>query len=150
MKAVFDPEGVFAALKAVVPARQRTRRTAAENAANSAGQAKRRKRLQREAWERRRATSRLRRSAPRYGDRLQDRILLVMQPGAWHSTSDIMAAAGVTRRHNAMLWQRLQPAGMVESAKDPDGTAWLNGDVIRLWRLTRRGELDREALQLLA
>lgn len=160
MKVPVDPEGVFAALRALAkkPRRQpwsEAKRRAAV-AQLQAGHVAKRKRLQREAWERRRRVRRGRRVMPRYGERLQDRILTVMQPGQWHATADLMAASGAPRHARAKLFQVIRPAGYVESAKDPEwvprpgGYKQAPGFHALLWRLTRRGELEREALLLLA
>ncbi len=160
MKAPFDPDDVFAALRALAVKGtdgRRRRRTLAENAANGLGQARRRERLRREAWERRQAElkARPKKYRPAYGDRSFDRMLLVMQPGHWHAAPEIAVAAGLRRGNRAALIQVLAPAGLVESARDPDWIRKPGGYKLApgfpgvVWRLTMLGEIEREALQLL-
>lgn len=160
MKVHFKPEDVFAALTTLATKRpdgRRVKRSLAENAANSAGQARRRERLRREAWERRQAieAARPKKRRPAYGYRVCDRLLVAMQPGQWHTAPDVTFAAGLVKGNRSALILVLAPAGMVESARDPDwirkpgGYKQAPGFPGVVWRLTALGEIEREAVLLL-
>lgn len=142
--------GVFEALTALAkrpPKKERRRMSVGEVAASvarlQAGHKRKRKRLMRQAMARR-PKGRLLRGV--YGERIQDRMLAVMQPGQWHWTADIMAAAGLHRDARGRLWQVLLRKGLVRRRSDPDGTCNRDGVVFRLWQLTKAGELEREKL----
>lgn len=124
-------------------------RIAREVARLQAAHKAKRKRLMAAALDERLAKPR-RKTDPGYGRRIQDRILRVMQPGQWHSAADIMAAADIGRNQRWVLWVTMRDRGLVVSRWDPELRDVCHGHKVpqRLFRLTRRGELERQALLL--
>lgn len=114
----------------------------------------------REAWKRRQAAKPrgVKRTAE-YGERLADRMVKAMAPGLWYGQRDITRAMGLPRGHNAKLLQELWPRRWVERRRNPAyrGAAKMaqcrpggGAEPIWLYRLTRLGELHREAVLMVA
>lgn len=91
-----------------------------------------------------------------FGDRIQDRMVARMEPGAWYGAKDMARLAGAdpTSAH-AKAKQILLPAGVVERRRNPNpvdvdhGGNWPIMAPRMIYRLTARGEALREALLLI-
>lgn len=125
-------------------------RVAREVARLQAVHVAKRKRLKAEAWSKRQANMPRRRVMPPYEKTIQARILRAMAPMCWHATADIVAAAGLGRPQRFLLFARMPARGLVVSRWDSELRDVCHGHKVRakLWRLTRKGELEREALLL--
>lgn len=84
---------------------------------------------------------------------MRDKILLVMVPGEWHSTGDLLRAAGLSDDgpYTSKFYQELWPAGYVRRAQNPEwapADKWSTRDRPRyLWTLTEAGEKERAAIE---
>lgn len=93
-----------------------------------------------------------------FGDRIVDHMVRAMAPGQWYGRGDIIQACGYGRPQRGKVNQALLPSGLVERRRnpayaghvDPRRAARGMAEPLWLYRLTRLGELQREALALIS
>jgi len=87
------------------------------------------------------------------GQRLMDRLILRMDPGAWYSIADLDALGLMPRNSlNSIVWQKAAAHGVFDMAQDAEWSGWPEGQrdsALYLWRLSDRGERLRILLELL-
>lgn len=157
------PENVLAALmqlaaEAASRRRRKGDRVPASQVARVVATKKRMARDKRKAaWQRRlKARPRgVKKWAP-IGERVTDRLLAVMRPGEWYGQRDIVRAAGYPRGYNSKVLQVLLPASLIERKRNPAYRGHAKqrevftglAEPVWLYRLTRRGELERASVLL--
>lgn len=86
------------------------------------------------------------------GQRLMDRLVLAMDPGAWYSIADLDALALMSRNSlNGIVWHKCRDHGVLDLAHNAEWNGRMDGkqNAAFLFRLSDRGERLRVLLAML-
>jgi hypothetical protein len=86
------------------------------------------------------------------GQRLMDRLILRMDPGAWYSIVDLDALELMSRNSlNGIVWHKCRDHGVLDLARNAEWNGRMDGkqNSVFLFRLSDRGERLRILLELL-
>jgi hypothetical protein len=87
---------------------------------------------------------------PSFGGSIAQRMIKAMDPGSWYTADDLVKLIDAPRCARSKVYQVLLRYGLVHRARDPNPLPRVDGvTLVYLYRLTAKGEAEREALLLI-